>query len=171
MVKLGTTAAQKKLFFSLGKIKSKIHTIHARQIDYQDYKKIASDLGVSEKEVQEMDARLSQPDSSLNDSAYRDSEAEMIDLIEAATPDQEATISDNQATIQKHHLLTEALKELDERELDIITARKLKEKPLTLEDLSQKYSISKERVRQIENKAFDKIQKHIMNNPLAQSLR
>jgi RNA polymerase sigma-32 factor len=159
LVKLGTTAAQKKLFFNLRKAKNKIHAIEEGDLTPEHLTEIADKLGVSEAEVTSMNRRLSAPDSSLNAPLRSDSESEWQDWIADETLDQETRMADREELGERHELLTSALGELTERERDIIEARRLKEDPATLEDLSQKYGVSRERVRQIEVRAFEKLQK------------
>lgn len=163
LVKIGTTAAQKKLFFSLGKIKNQIQKVHGRPLDSRDYVKIASDLGVTEEEVKNMNERLSGGDLSLNDDAYHDGEGgELIEYIPSEGPTHEVIIADKQELSQKRQLLQKAFSILGERELDIFKARKLTSPAKTLDELSSKFNISKERVRQIENRAFEKVQDYIL---------
>lgn len=164
MVKLGTTSSQKKLFFSLGKVKAKIRNLHDRDINHADYVSIASELGVSEKDVEEMDVRLSNVDASLNTRINDENNSEMMELLREPSPNQEKIMLTRQDAAWKNRLLTESLKTLSPRELDILSMRKLKEQPLTLDELSKKYDMSKERVRQIENKAFDKIKHYVIEN-------
>jgi RNA polymerase sigma-32 factor len=164
LVKIGTTAAQKKLFFSLGKVKHKITNAYARSMNHTDYEDVAADLGVSVKEVAEMSQRLSGPDLSLNRPANRDEEtSEMIDFLPEVKPSQEITLMNKQAMGNKLAVLSQAMKVLNEREVDILTARKLSEVPATLDALSMQYNISKERVRQIENRAFEKVQSFVLS--------
>lgn len=165
LVKIGTTSAQKKLFFSLNKIKNKLMNLYGRQIGVQDYNQIASELDVSVRDVEEMNTRLSGGDLSLNASVYDDESGdEMQDYIADKTVDQESKLVAIEDISNKRSLLINALKELNERELDIIKCRKLAVEPATLDDLSQKYNISKERVRQIEARAFEKVQKIVLAN-------
>jgi RNA polymerase sigma-32 factor len=167
LVKIGTTAAQKKLFFSLNKIKRKITNLYSRSVTDQDFIQIAEELGVSHSDVIEMNARLSGADLSLNstiNSRDDSSQTEMIEFLPESRPSQEALLINQQEAINKHTMLTQAMKILNPREFEILSARKLKDSPVTLDELSIKYSISKERVRQIENKAFEKIQSFILNN-------
>jgi RNA polymerase sigma-32 factor len=167
LVKIGTTAAQKKLFFSLNKIKRKITNLYSRSVTDQDFIQIAEELGVSHSDVIEMNARLSGADLSLNstiNSKDDSSQTEMIEFLPESRPSQEALLINQQEAINKHTMLTQAMKILNPREFEILSARKLKDSPVTLDELSIKYSISKERVRQIENKAFEKIQSFILNN-------
>lgn len=165
LVKIGTTSAQKKLFFSLGKIKHKITTMYARNVNELDYKEIAEELGVSTKEVSEMNQRLSGPDLSLNSSVNREynESSEMIDFLPENKPDQETSLIRKQNLSNKLEALSQAMKILDKREISILTARKLNDLPATLDSLSIKYNISKERVRQIENRAFEKIQSFVLS--------
>lgn len=165
LVKIGTTSAQKKLFFSLGKVKRKISNMYSRAVNEGDYQAIADELGVSVKEVGEMSQRLSGRDESLNRSvdSRDDSRCEMADLIPVDDSSQEELLSNNQVSINRSQLLSEAMCVLNEREAKILTARKLDDSPSTLDNLSCKYSISKERVRQIENRAFEKVQAYVLD--------
>lgn len=168
LVKIGTTTAQKKLFFSLNKIKNKLANIYARKIGEQDFVQIANELGVTTNEVREMDLRLSRADLSLNNTVTKDdSTRELIEFVPENRPNQEMQLISKQHNVNRHQMLVKAMKILNERELEILTERKLKESPTTLEDLSIKYNISKERVRQIENKAFEKIQSFVLNEASA----
>jgi RNA polymerase sigma-32 factor len=158
LVKLGTTAAQKKLFFNLRKAKNKINAIEEGDLTPEHRKEIARQLAVSEEEVTNMNRRLSGGDSSLNASVKSDSESEWQDWLTDDTLDQETRLAESEEMGERHDLLTGAMGELSERERDIIQARRLQDEPVTLEDLSQKYGVSRERVRQIEMRAFDKLQ-------------
>lgn len=163
LVKLGTTTAQKKLFFSLGKVKNKISKLYSRTVTEQDFPQMAKDLGVTHREVQEMNLRLSGGDISLNDSVnHEDSSAERIEFLRELRPNQEIIVIGQEDYLHKHQMLKQAMAVLNERELEILTARKLNESPKTLDELSHKYKISKERVRQIENKVFEKIQSFML---------
>lgn len=163
LVKIGTTAAQKKLFFNLRKIKNRLHAVHNSNLLPEQIHTIASELNVSEQEVVDMNVRLSGTDHSLNEFLGSDGEdgAEWIDYIEADQANQETLLLENQEQQHQHLLLSHAMSELSERERDIITERRLTETPATLEDLSQKYGISRERVRQIEARALEKLQSHM----------
>lgn len=164
LVKIGTTAAQKKLFFSLGRIKNKITALYARPIRHEDYVNIAEEIGVNVKEVSEMDQRLSGADISLNSPvSYDKDSSEMIDFIQSSRPNQEMVLLSNQELANKKGVLSKALKVLNERELSILAARRLSDSPITLDALSLKYNISKERVRQIENRAFEKVQTFVLS--------
>ena len=168
LVKLGTTAAQKKLFFSLNKIKNKIRSTKEREINDQDYQEIAANLGVDKFDVIEMDQRLTKSDMSLNNPVLNDgSDSELIEFIPETRPSQETILAVSQETNNKRALLLEAMKLLSEREFLVIESRRLKETPETLDELSQKLLISKERVRQIENKAFEKIQSYILSQTVS----
>ncbi|MES2255055.1 MAG: RNA polymerase sigma factor RpoH [Pseudomonadota bacterium] len=158
MVKMGTTAAQKKLFFNLRKAKSNIGAIEEGDLTPDHTVKLADQLGVTEREVTEMNRRLSGPDSSLNAPLRSESESEWQDWLADDTMDQETRLAEREERGDRHDLLTSALDTLSERERDIIQERRLKDDPATLEDLSQKYGVSRERVRQIEVRAFEKLQ-------------
>ncbi len=165
LVKIGTTSAQKKLFFSLSKIKHKITNMYSRSVNEGDYQAIADELGVTVREVNEMSQRLSGPDLSLNRTINNDrdnSGSEMLELLPESKPSQEDILSRRQILVNKSQILSEALGELNEREVQILTARKLNDSPLTLDALSSQYNISKERVRQIETKAFEKVQNYVL---------
>ena len=158
LVKMGTTAAQKKLFFNLRKAKTKIEAIEEGDMTQEHVAKIADQLGVTEDEVVSMNRRLSGPDASLNAPLRSDSESEWQDWLADDTIDQETRIAERQEMGERHDLLAGALGELSEREREIIQARRLQDEPATLEELSQKYGVSRERVRQIEVRAFEKLQ-------------
>jgi RNA polymerase sigma-32 factor len=158
MVKMGTTAAQKKLFFNLRKAKSHIGAIEEGDLTPDHTVKLADQLGVTEREVTEMNRRLSGPDSSLNAPLRSESESEWQDWLADDTMDQETRLAEREERGDRHDLLTNALDTLNERERDIIQERRLKDEPATLEELSQKYGVSRERVRQIEVRAFEKLQ-------------
>ncbi|HEX2759561.1 MAG TPA: sigma-70 family RNA polymerase sigma factor, partial [Rhizomicrobium sp.] len=159
MVKLGTTAAQKKLFFNLRKAKSNIGAIEEGDLTPDHTAKLADQLGVTEREVTDMNRRLTGPDSSLNAPLRSESESEWQDWLADDTADQETRMAEREELGDRHELLTSAMDSLTERERDIIQARRLQEEPATLEELSQKYGVSRERVRQIEVRAFEKLQK------------
>jgi len=158
LVKMGTTAAQKKLFFNLRKAKTKIEAIEEGDMTPEHVATIADQLGVPEQEVINMNRRLSGPDSSLNAPLRSDSESEWQDWLADDTMDQETRMAEREEMGERHDLLTGALGELTEREREIIQARRLQDDPATLEELSQKYGVSRERVRQIEVRAFEKLQ-------------
>jgi len=159
LVKMGTTAAQKKLFFNLRKLKGQMQAIEEGDLSPEQVSKIATRLGVPEEEVVNMNRRLAAPDSSLNAAAMAESNMEWQDWLVDDTPNQEARLGDSQELGQRKHMLAQALKGLTERERHIIIERRLVDEPKTLGDLSAKYGISRERVRQIEVVAFNKLQK------------
>ena len=158
MVKMGTTAAQKKLFFNLRKAKSNIGAIEEGDLTPDHTVKLADQLGVTEREVTEMNRRLSGPDASLNAPLRSESESEWQDWLADDTMDQETRLAEREERGDRHDALSSALDTLSERERDIIQERRLKDEPATLEELSQKYGVSRERVRQIEVRAFEKLQ-------------
>jgi RNA polymerase sigma-32 factor len=158
MVKMGTTAAQKKLFFNLRKAKSHIGAIEEGDLTPAHTATLADQLGVTEREVTDMNRRLTGPDASLNAPLRSESESEWQDWLADDTMDQETHLAEREERSDRHALLNNALDTLTERERDIIQERRLKDDPATLEDLSQKYGVSRERVRQIEVRAFEKLQ-------------
>jgi len=159
LVKMGTTAAQKKLFFNLRKIKGQIEAIEEGDLTPEHVETISTKLGVSETEVINMNRRMTAPDHSLNSPMRADSEGEWMDWLEDDSPSQETVFAENEELSRRKAMLESAMDCLNEREKHIITERRLREDPLTLEELSQQYSISRERVRQIEVRAFEKLQK------------
>tara|TARA_B100000686_G_C16722265_1_gene935684 strand:+ start:569 stop:1468 length:900 start_codon:yes stop_codon:yes gene_type:complete len=161
LVKIGTTAAQKKLFFNLRRIKGEIKALEEGDLKQENLKKIASTLKVSEEEVISMNRRMSGPDSSLNTPLRVDAEGEWQDWLVDEADDQEKLLGNREEAEERNRLLTDALKVLNERERAILSERRLQEEPLTLEQLSKQYGISRERVRQIEVRAFEKVQKEI----------
>jgi RNA polymerase sigma-32 factor len=163
LVKIGTTSDQKKLFFNLRKAKNKINAIEEGDLTQEHVTTLADQLGVSETEVVNMNRRLSAPDSSLNAPLRGDSEAEWQDWLADDSIDQETRMADNQEVDERRALLNAALGELPEREREIIRARRLQDEPSTLEELSHKFGISRERVRQIEVRAFDRLQRSMKN--------
>ena len=158
LVKIGTTAAQKKLFFNLKKIKSKISALDEGDLTPEQVDKISTELSVPKKEVVSMNRRISGSDYSLNAPVTKEGEGEWQDWLEDETQNQEATFADTEEYLLKKNIMEDALKVLSDREKDIIYERQLNEKPLTLEDLSIRYGVSRERIRQIESKAFEKLQ-------------
>src|SRR6201996_7698862 len=159
MVKMGTTAAQKKLFFNLRKAKSHIGAIEEGDLTPEHVATLSDRLGVTAKEVTEMNRRLSGPDSSLNAPLRSESESEWQDWLADDTADQETRLAEREEMGDRHELLVNAMKDLTDRERDILEARRLRDEPATLEELSQKYGVSRERVRQIEVRAFEKLQR------------
>ncbi|HEY8618177.1 RNA polymerase sigma factor RpoH [Phenylobacterium sp.] len=160
LVKMGTTAAQKKLFFNLRKAKSEIAALQEGDLRPDQVSQIATKLGVLDEEVVSMNRRLSGGDASLNAPLRSESESEWQDwLVDDQTPSQEAVIADTQEKNIRMSLLEEAMTELTDRERHILTERRLKDEPTTLEELASQYGVSRERVRQIEVRAFEKLQK------------
>ena len=159
-VKLGTTASQKKLFFNLRKIKNKINALDDGDMNFEQVEHIAKKLQVSEKDVIEMNRRMTNTDQSLNAPISRSDGdmGEWQDLLADNRINQEKQYSDYDEISKKKKLMLEALKTLKTREKDIIIKRRLSEDPKTLEDLSQEYKVSRERIRQIETRAFEKLQ-------------
>jgi len=160
LVKMGTTSAQKKLFFNLLKAKNRIGALEEGDLRDHNVAKIAKDLNVTEKEVVSMNRRLTGGDASLNARVMTDGEgaAEWQDWLEDETANQAANYEEKNELDSRRELLTEALTILNDREKDIILKRKLQEPPLTLEELSNLYDVSRERIRQIEFRAFEKLQ-------------
>jgi RNA polymerase sigma-32 factor len=161
MVKMGTTAAQKKLFFNLRKAKNNIGAIEEGDLTPDHTATLANQLGVTQTEVTEMNRRLSGGDASLNAPLRSESESEWQDWLADDTVDQETRLAEREEMGDRHELLVNAMKDLTDRERDIIQARRLQDEPATLEELSQKYGVSRERVRQIEVRAFEKLQRGI----------
>jgi len=163
LVKMGTTAAQKKLFFNLRKIKGQIHAIEEGDLKPENVAEIAKRLNVPETEVINMNRRLAAADHSLNAPMRIDGDGEWMDWLEDDTPNQETALGESEELEGRKALLQQAMENLNERERHILTERRLKEEPSTLEELSQAYDISRERVRQIEVRAFEKLQKAMRN--------
>jgi RNA polymerase sigma-32 factor len=160
LVKMGTTAAQKKLFFNLRKAKSEISALEEGDLHPDHVRQIATKLGVLDEEVVSMNRRLSGPDSSLNAPLRSDSESEWQDwLADDQQVSQEQVVAENEERNIRMALLEEAMTELTDRERHILTERRLKDNPTTLEELAAEYGVSRERVRQIEVRAFEKLQK------------
>ena len=162
LVKMGTTANQKKLFFNLRKAKSQIAALGEGDLHPDQVKTIATRLGVEEREVVEMNRRLG-GDTSLNATLRADGEGEgeWQDWLVDDSPSQETILEENEEANSRHHALMHALSVLNERERRIFEARRLVDEPVTLEDLSAEFNISRERVRQIEVRAFEKVQKAV----------
>jgi RNA polymerase sigma-32 factor len=159
LVKIGTTAAQKKLFFNLRRMKGKLEALEEGDLRREHVQKIARDLQVSEDEVVSMNRRmLSGGDTSLNVPLREEGEGEWQDWLVDEAPGQEEHIANLQESDMRSKLLKQALEILSERERVIFLERRLQEEPTTLEDLSNRYNISRERVRQIEVRAFEKVQ-------------
>ncbi len=164
LVKIGTTAAQKKLFFNLRRMKGKLNAMEDGDLRPEHRLKIATDLGVTEAEVDSMNRRMSRGgDTSLNAPLREEGEGEWQDWLEDNGPLQDEVVANEQERDQRHELLTAAMEGLNAREQHILTQRRLVDEPETLEELSQQYGISRERVRQIEVRAFDKLSKAMRN--------
>src|SRR3984957_5447018 len=159
LVKMGTTAAQKKLFFNLRRLKGQMQAIDDGDLKPDQVARIAHVLDVPEQDVVSMNRRLSAPDHSLNAPVRADSEGEWQDWLVDESDSQETEIAEREELSGRKALLANALKTLNERERHILIERRLKDDATTLEDLSQQYRISRERVRQIEVRAFEKLQK------------
>jgi RNA polymerase sigma-32 factor len=163
LVKLGTTSAQKKLFFNLRKAKARIGALEEGDLRPENVARIAHDLGVTEEEVISMNRRLSGGDASLNATVGTedDSATQWQDWLEDEDADQATQYAERDEYTQRIALMTEAMAVLNERERDILTQRRLQDEPVTLEDLSAIYNVSRERIRQIEVRAFEKLQKRM----------
>ncbi len=162
LVKMGTTASQKKLFFNLRRMKKNLEAFEDTDLHPDDVRKIATDLGVPEADVVSMNRRMMMGgDASLNVSMREDGEGSWQDWLADDRPLQDETVADAEETQMRHALLVEAMDDLNERERHILTDRRLIDDPRTLEELSQVYNVSRERVRQIEVRAFEKLQKAI----------
>ncbi len=171
LVKMGTTAAQKKLFFNLRKAKSQIEAFQDGDLRPEQVSAIATKLGVLDSEVISMNRRLSGPDSSLNAPMRSDSESEWQDwLADDEQVSQETMVAENEEKSLRMGLLEEAMVELTDRERHILTERRLKDDPTTLEDLAAQYGVSRERVRQIEVRAFEKLQKTMREAAIAKNM-
>lgn len=163
LVKIGTTAAQKKLFFNLRRMKNNIEAFEDGDLKPEDVTKIATDLGVTEDEVVSMNRRMSMGgDTSLNVPMREDGEGQWQDWLADDGPLQDERVASTQEQEMRHQLLIEAMTALNDREKHILAERRLSEEPKTLEELSQHYGVSRERVRQIEVRAFEKLQKAMM---------
>ena len=162
LVKIGTTAAQKKLFFNLRKIKNQLVSIDSGNLSPENVREIATRLDVKEGEVIDMENRLFTSDQSLNVKIGKENDTEWLDLIEDKKETHDAVIEKKDELEYRRSLFLKALTVLNDREKEIIKYRKLQEIPLKLEELSKKYKISRERVRQIEEKALQKLQKEIL---------
>ena len=164
LVKMGTTAAQKKLFFNLRRMKNRIEAFEEGDLKPEDVAKIATDLGVSEEDVISMNRRMAMGgDTSLNVPLRDDSEGSWQDFLVDTEPLQDERVAEAQESHMRHELLQEAMGALNDRERHILTERRLTDDPKTLEELSQVYDVSRERIRQIEVRAFEKLQKALMS--------
>ena len=170
LVKMGTTTAQKKLFFNLKKIKNQIAPGQDGDLRDEHVKEISKRLDVDSNEVVNMNRRMMGQEKSLNDPIKSGESEEWQDWLPDDSLDQELLISQKQEYEDKKKLLKEAMNILNEREKEIIISRRLKDEPDTLEELSKKYKISRERIRQIETKAFEKLQKSMINSSKSKNL-
>jgi RNA polymerase sigma-32 factor len=170
LVKMGTTAAQKKLFFNLRRLKGKLREIDDGDMSPESVEKIATELKVSEADVVSMNRRLSGGDHSLNAPLRQDGDGEWMDWLMDESDNQEVMVAEAQEMDKRRELLGDAMSTLNERERHILTERRLQDEPMTLEDLSKVYGISRERVRQIEVRAFEKLQKNMRNAAKEQRL-
>ncbi len=170
LVKMGTTTAQKKLFFNLKKLKNQIAPGQEGDLRNEQVEEISKRLDVDSNEVVNMNRRMMGQEKSLNDPIKSGETDEWQDWLVDDSLDQELIISQKQEYEDKKELLNEAMKILNEREKEIIIARRLSENPKTLDELSKKYKISRERIRQIETKAFEKLQKSMINSSKSKNL-
>jgi RNA polymerase sigma-32 factor len=161
LVKIGTTAAQKKLFFNLRKLKNQLSSIDSGNLSPENAREIASRLNVKEAEVLDMDNRLFSGDQSLNVQVGEEGDTEWQDMLVDSNDTQDNILANSNELSFRKKIFEQALEVLNDREKEIITLRKLKDKPVKLEELSKKFNISRERVRQIEEKAFEKLQKQV----------
>jgi len=169
LVKIGTTTAQKKLFFNLKKIKNQLAPRSEGDLRDEHVSEIAEKLNVKKEEVVSMNRRLSGKEHSLNAQIGEDGD-EWQDWLVDKEMDQELKFAHKEEMAQRKDLLTDSIKILNDREKEILYARRLNDEPTTLENLSKKYKISRERIRQIENKAFEKVQKHMLNSARSKNL-
>ena len=170
LVKLGTTAAQKKLFFNLRRLKSQMQAIEEGDLSPEAVKQIATTLEVTEQDVIDMNRRLEGPDHSLNALLRSESDTEWQDWLVDESASQETVLAEEDELVHRRELLGEAMHVLNDREKHILTERRLKEEPTTLEDLSVQYGISRERVRQIEAEALRKLRRTDIRSRLAEYL-
>ena len=161
LVKIGTTAAQKKLFFNLRKLKKQLSSIDTGNLSPENAREIASRLNVKEAEVLDMDNRLFSGDQSLNVQIGEEGNTEWQDMLVDSNDTQDNILANSNELSFRKKIFEQALEVLNDREKEIISLRKLKDKPVKLEELSKKFNISRERVRQIEEKAFEKLQKQV----------
>ena len=170
LVKMGTTAAQKKLFFNLRRLKGQMQAIEEGDLSPENVTKIAQRLKVSEDEVISMNGRLASHDHSLNAPVGDEGEGQWQDLLVDETDNQEIRVAESQELGLRRKLLATAMTGLNDRERRILIERRLKDNPATLEHLSREYGISRERVRQIETRAFEKVQRSVKNTIIDQQL-
>lgn len=170
IVKMGTTAAQKKLIFNLRRLKNRLDQHEAGDLPPEAVATIAAALGVSDEDVVEMNRRMAGADASLNVTAVEDGETEWIDRLVDEQPTQDMILAETEERTQRHKLLGEALARLNERERDILVERRLRDEPLTLEDLGQRFHVSRERIRQLEMRAVEKLRKAMLGATKALAL-
>jgi RNA polymerase sigma-32 factor len=163
LVKMGTTASQKKLFFNLRRLKGQLQAIDDGDMAPETVTEIATRLSVPEQDVISMNRRMSSPDHSLNAPLQQDGDGEWQDWLVDESDNQEDILGEKEELETRRGMLSEAMETLNDRERHILVERRLSDKPKTLEDLSQEYDISRERVRQIEVRAFEKLQKAVRN--------
>ena len=169
LVKLGTTAAQKKLFFNLQKLKNQMNQIEKGELPVEIVKKIAKKLSVNEKDVIEMNRRLSGPEKSLNAPISDEDGTEAINMLKSNEDNQEKKFNQSEEKSKRKELLIKALEDLNEREKNIFVKRCLNDPPSTLETLSKTYKFSRERIRQIEVRAFEKVKKIVLETAISES--
>jgi len=169
LVKMGTTAAQKKLFFNLRKLKNQLHSIDHGDLIPEHVEQIAERLNVSEQEVVHMNRRLGGMDQSLNTPFHDDSDNEWLDVLEDENQNHEDGIAYSEELEQRRQMLDKAFSVLSRREREIVQERRLKDQPATLQKLSDQYGISRERIRQIEVGAFEKLKKSVRNAAFLQN--
>ena len=170
LVKMGTTAAQKKLFFNLRRLKGKINALEDGDLPPENVKTIAETLKVTEDDVVQMNRRMSGGDQSLNAPMRADGDAEWQDWLADDSDTQDVTVAESDELDHRRAMLEDAMEQLTERERRIFTERRLKEDPLTLEELSKDFGVSRERVRQLEVRAFDKVQRAMKNMAMQESI-
>ena len=170
LVKMGTTAAQKKLFFNLRKVKARLQAFEAGDLRPEHVTHIADQLNVPESEVISMNQRMAGSDHSLNAPLRDESDGEWMDWLTDDSDNQEEIYAASEELDQHRGMLSAAMTGLSDREEHIFTERRLKDSPMTLEDLSQHYNISRERIRQIEVRAFEKVQKSVKNAVISQHI-
>jgi RNA polymerase sigma-32 factor len=163
IVKMGTTATQKKLFFNLRQLKGRLEQFEPGDLPPESVATIAAELGVPEKDVIEMNRRMSRADGSLNEPVLEDGEIEWLDRLVDERPSQETVVAEADELTQRRKLLGEAMAQLNAREREILVERRLRDEPLTLEDLSRRFHVSRERIRQLEVRAVDKLRKGMLS--------
>ena len=163
LVRTGTLAAQKKLFFSLRRVKKQLGIVDNGELNPEDSARLAEEMNIAERDVVNMNRRLASRDTSLNVRVGEDGDAEFQDILPDEGPTPEALVADHEEATSRHAMLHRALETLPERERHILMERRLSEEPKTLEDLGTHYGISRERVRQLENRAFDRLQKAMLS--------